>query len=404
MITRRRWFRWPGQHRRLLAWTGGILALLLVAGAAGGYAVLRHLNGNIPQADVHGLLGRQPPDAHPQAENILVIGSDSRAGVPGAAAEGLTTDRSDTMMVIHIPASRQWAEVMSVPRDSWVPIPACTMGNGASSAPVDFKINQSFAIGNLHGNKTAMGAACTIKTVEQDTGIYIDHFIVIDFDGFKGMVAALGGVEECNPVAITDPNSKITLSAGSHLLTPDQALAYVRARYGLGDGSDLERIGRQQAFMTSLISRARSELYNPLAMYRFLDAATRSVTIDSQLGGVRGLYDLEQSLHGIPPGKITMFTLPTAPRSTVVPGDTANVVWTPASKQVFASLRDDVLVSPSLLAATQPAATPGRGGPPAASPSPSGPSAGPSATPAPSATSSPGPGTHRTANQSICVG
>ncbi len=131
-----------------------------------------------------------------------------------------------------------------------------------------------------------------MKTIEQDTGIYINHFIAVNFTGFENMVAALGGVYECNPTPINDPNSNLHLAAGTHLLTPAQALGYVRARYTLGDGSDLERIGRQQAFMSSLVSRVKSELLNPIAIYQFLDATTKSLTIDSQLGGITGLYNL----------------------------------------------------------------------------------------------------------------
>ena len=271
---------WPRRHWKLLAWTGGGLALLLVAVAVTGYVMFRHFNDNIDQANVRPDLGTQPPDLHPQAQNILVIGSDSRQGTAAAAAD--STDQSDTLMLVHIPASRQWAEVMSVPRDSWVNIPSCMMGDGKMSSPTQFKSNESFAIGNLYGNHTALGAACTIKTLERNTGIYIDHFIVVNFSGFKNMVAALGGVRECNPTAFSDPSSGITLSPGYHWLTPDQALAYVRARHGLGDGSDLERITRQQAFVSSLISRARSKLLDPLAIYRFLNAATSSLTVHSQ--------------------------------------------------------------------------------------------------------------------------
>jgi anionic cell wall polymer biosynthesis LytR-Cps2A-Psr (LCP) family protein len=261
------------------------------------------------------------------------------------------------MMLIHIPADRKWAEVMSIPRDSWVNIPSCTMGNGQTSSPTQFKVNEAYAIGNLYGNHTALGAACTIKTLEQATGIY----------------------------------------AGYHWLTPAQALAYVRARDGLGDGSDLERITRQQAFLTSLISRARSELLNPLAIYRFLDAATSSLAIDSQLGGVTGLYGLEQSLRSTPSNKIAMFTLPNFPRADVVPSDTANVLWSqPEDSEIFASFRDDIPASSSLLTAPapRPAAGAGRFGkfgvPPSASPS-----AARVGTPA----RIPG----RTAGQSICV-
>ena len=386
---------WLRRHRKLLAWTGGTLAVLLVAVTVTGYLLVRHLNSNIAQANISGLLGKQPADLHPQAENILVIGSDSRQGTAAAAVD--STDQSDTMMLVHIPASRQWAEVMSIPRDSYVNIPSCEMGNGQQSSPRQFKVNESFALGNLYGNHTALGAACTVKTLEKDTGIYIDHFVVVNFSGFENMVAALGGVQECNPVPFSDPSSGIVLSAGYHMLTPVQALAYVRARYGLGDGSDLERITRQQAFVSSLISRARSELLDPLAIFRFLDAATSSLTIDSQLGGISGLYSLEQSLHGIPSSKIALFTLPNFPRSEVVPSDTANVLWTqPVDSEIFASFRNDTQASSTLFGA-QPA-PPAEAAPATATASGRSGKFGAPPSPAPAA-SIPG----RTASQNICV-
>jgi len=335
-----------------MAWTAGSLAVLLLGTAATGYLMFRHFNDNIAQANISKLLGKRPPDLHPQAENIVVIGSDSRQGLAAQYGTGLTTDQSDTLIVIHIPADRQWAEVMSIPRDSYVNIPSCLMGNGHLSSPTEFKINEAFALGNLYGNHTALGAACTIKTIEQDTGIYVNHFIVVNFTGFEGMVAALGGVEECSPVPLDAPESGLDLSAGYHMLNPTEALAYVRARYGLGDGSDLERIVRQQAFMTSLISRARSEWYNPMAIYQFLAAATSSLTVDSQLGGLLGLYNLEQSLRSVPTSKIAFFALPNYPRADVVKTDTANVLWTqPEDSEIFASFRDDVPASASLFAA-----------------------------------------------------
>ena len=209
--------------------------------------------------NVSGLLGTRPVDLHPQAENIVVIGSDTRHGQGhgfGSAAQ-LNTDQSDTLMIIHIPANRKWAEVMSIPRDSWVNIPSCRMGNGQLSSPQIFKINEAFTLGNLYGNKTDLGTACAIKTVESNTDIHVDHFIVVNFDGLKDMVNALGGVPECNTKPINDPKSGLHLSAGHHMLDGSQALGYVRARYTLGNGSDLERISRQQAFMSALVSRAR---------------------------------------------------------------------------------------------------------------------------------------------------
>src|ERR1700684_1588882 len=261
-------------------------------------------------------------------------------------------------MIIHIAANRQWAEVMSIPRDSYVSIPSCKMGNGQMSAAQTFKINEAFALGNLDGNNTALGVACTLKTVEQDTGIYIDHFVVVNFTGFQNMVSALGGVEECNTQPISDPLSGLKLTAGQHLLTPKQALAYVRARYTLGDGSDLDRIARQQAFMSSLVQRVQSKLLNPVAIYKFLDAATKSLTIDTKLGGATGLYNLASSLRNLPSNKVAFFTLPTYPRSEVVPTDTANVLWTqPQDSQIFQTFRDDVPASQSLFA-TSASATP----------------------------------------------
>ena len=343
-----RWLRhWP--RRKILIWGSASLALLLLAVTGAGYVMLRHFNANLRQDDIRGLLGAQPVNLHPQAENIMVIGSDSRQGLSKAYGSGLVTDQSDTLMIIHIPADRKWAEVMSIPRDSWVNIPACKMGNGQMSAPQQYKINEAFALGNLDGNHTALGIACTVKTLEQATGIYIDHFIAVNFTGFKDMVAAVGGVYECNPAPINDPNSNLHLAAGTHLLTPAQALGYVRARYTLGDGSDLERIDRQQAFMSSLVGRVKSQLLDPIAIYRFLDAATKSLTIDSQLGGVTGLYNLGQSLRGIPSSKIAFFTIPNIPRAQVVPGDAANVLWKqPEASQIFASFRNDVPASSTL--------------------------------------------------------
>jgi LCP family protein required for cell wall assembly len=255
------------------------------------------------------------------------------------------------------------------------------------SSPTQFKINESFAIGNLYGNHTALGAACTIKTLERNTGIYIDHFIVVNFNGFRDMVAALGGVPECNPTPINDPASGLFLSAGQHMLTPAQALIYVRARYGLGNGSDLGRITRQQAFMSSLIGRVKGKVLDPLAIYGFLNAATRSLTVDSQLGGITGIYNLGQSLRGIPSDKITFFTVPNYPR-----GDGANVLWTqPDAHAIFSSLREDMPASQ--VVTTGPATSAGLvAGSDVKFP------ASPAPTPAPPDLQ------ERTASQSICIG
>ena len=340
------------RRRKILAWTSGTLAVIVVIGVLGAYFVYRHLNANLHQVDISGVLGSQPVNRHPQAENILVLGSDTRIGQGGGFGSSavLNTDHSDTLMVVHIAANREWADIMSIPRDSWVSIPSCQMGNGQMSSATTFKINEAFTLGTLDGNKTTLGVACTVKTIEKDTGIRIDHFVVVNFTGFRDMVNAVGGVPECNTKPINDPLSGLHLSAGHHLLNGWRALAYVRARYTLGNGSDLERIGRQQAFMSSLVGRVKSKLLDPVAIYKFLDAATKSITIDDQLGGIKGLYNLATSLKNLPPDRVSFFTLPTYPRSYVDPTDTADVMWTqPEDSLIFQAFRNDEPVSKAML-------------------------------------------------------
>ena len=123
--------------KKILAWTGGVMAVIVVVAVLGTYFVYRHLNANLHQVDISSDLGSQPVDLHPQAENILVLGSDSRIGQGKGYGNSavLNTDRSDTLMIVHIAADRQWADVMSIPRDSWVNIPACRMGNGRRPRP-----------------------------------------------------------------------------------------------------------------------------------------------------------------------------------------------------------------------------------------------------------------------------
>jgi LCP family protein required for cell wall assembly len=342
--------RHRGRRKKILAWTAGGVAVVLLIAVGGAYVVYRHLNGNLHQLNISGDLGTQPVDTHPQAENIMVIGSDSRHDQGKGFGQDLTTDQSDTLMIMHIAADRKWVDVMSIPRDSWVNIPACKMGNGQMSSPTTFKINEAFALGNLYGNHTDLGVACTEKTLEQDTGIHIDHFVVVNFQGFRDMVNALGGVEECNTTAIDDPKSGLYLKPGHHLLHGLGALAYVRARYTLGDGSDLERIGRQQAFMSSLVERVKSKVLDPLAIYHFLDAATKSITVDSQMGGLHGLYDLAMSVRSLSASAVTFFTLPTYPRSEVVPTDTANLLWTqPEDSTIFQDFINDTPVTGTAL-------------------------------------------------------
>jgi LytR_cpsA_psr family len=321
---------WLYRHRKLLAATGGTLAVLLAALAATGCLVYRHLSDNITQVNLAAYMGNQPANLHPQAENVLLIGSGSaRSAAAGAAG---ASSQSGSLMLVHIAADKQWAEIMSIPPNSRVGSPSCASAVGQ------------------HASRVALGAACAIKAVERHTGIYINHFIVMNDNGFKGMVAALGGVEERKLTSTDNPRAGL-------VLTPAQALAYAHGLLESGAISGQARVALQEALADSLITRAMSKLSDPLAAYRFLDAFTRSLTVDSQFDGITGLYQLAQTLRGMLPGNISLVAMPSSPRADLVSSGTVGGLWTqPADSAIFASFRDDVQASHVVLtAAVRPA-------------------------------------------------
>jgi LCP family protein required for cell wall assembly len=326
--------------RRLLTGAGAVLALLIGAGTIIAGLAARHLQGNITARDITAQLGSDRPQAAPvrassdgraqTALNILVIGSDSRDGdnrfIGGKADEG----RSDTTLLLHLSADRTSATAVSIPRDSMVAMPTCTDRAGHPSPAGLRQFNDAYTIG---------GAACTVRTVEQLTRIRVDHYVVIDFAGFTNVVDALGGVGICLPAAVDDRSHHITLPAGRSRVNGTQALAYVRERYALGDGGDLSRIGRQQAFLSSVLQQATSAgtLGNPVRLYQVLDAATRSLTTDPGLAGLGQLTDLAAQVHAIGLGNIRFLTVPTG----AYPADPNRVAWTAGAADLWRALRAD---------------------------------------------------------------
>ncbi|WP_405743238.1 LCP family protein [Streptomyces sp. NBC_01525] len=326
---------------RVVAWAGAVLAAVLLGTTGAGAWVYQHLDANIRGADIDHGLGDRPANLSPGSKNILVVGSDSRAGANARYGKGLTSMQSDTLMVLHLSADRHWANALSFPRDSWVRIPSCVRGDGSRSTPHHFKINEAFSLGGDTGD-IGKAASCTIKTVEAATGLHIDHFASLDFQGFKGMVNALGGIEVCPEHALHDVKAHLNLQAGCQNVRDEQALGYVRTRYSVGDGSDLGRIGRQQEFLKALGTKARSQLTSPGALYGFLDSATKSLTTDRDLAGITPLYDLAATLKDIPADRLTFLTVPNYPREADVPTDRANVVWQyPQAGDVFRDLAHD---------------------------------------------------------------
>ena len=321
-------------RRGTIALAGG-LALLLVMGVM---AYLK-LNSNITQLDVSKLLGKRPVSSADRVTNlkplnVLVIGSDTRAlgtnefGTTAEAAGG----RSDTTLILHLSGDRKSAVVVSVPRDSM------------THAPRDCKDpNSSVADGPIrqwNANYSLGGAACLIRTVEGTTGIFIDHFMVLNFLGFQSMVDALGSVEVCVPTAINDSYSNLHLPAGHSRVNGQQALAFVRARHNIGtDASDLGRISRQQAFMSAVVQEATSSqlLLRPDKLFRFLDAATKSLTADPGLANLNALREVAQSAVGLPTSQVRFVTVPVED----YPPDHNRVQWTSAADALWKSIRDD---------------------------------------------------------------
>ncbi|WP_254406907.1 LCP family protein [Streptomyces sp. GMY02] len=326
---------------RIGRWIALAAALLVLGTSGAGGWIFTRLSGNIHRAGVDGALGDDRPSATQGGRNILIIGSDSRSGTGDSYGRGLTTMQSDTLILLHLGGDGRWATVVSFPRDSWVRIPGCDQGSGAYSVPHHFKINAAFAIGGSTGD-TGRAAACAIRTVEENTRVRVDHFLIVDFRGFTGMVNALGGVEVCPRLPIHDRKAHLDLRAGCQTVRDSQALGYVRARYSLGDGTDIGRIGRQQEFMRALADRAKARLYDPGALYGFLDSATGSLTTDPELAGLKPLYELASDIKRVPTERISFLTVPNYPRERDVPSDKANVVWNAhAARRLFTALALD---------------------------------------------------------------
>ena len=215
-------------------------------------------------------------------------------------------------------------------RDSFVTIPPCTLDNGSTTQPWTTKFNAAFSEG---------GPACTIKTVEQLTGVYIDHYVVVNFLGFEKVVDAIGGVSMCLTRPVNDTKAHLSLPAGTSLLDGKTALAFVRARYTLGDGSDTARIRRQQAFLGALVRKIKTAgvLLNPVKVYGLLDATTSALTMDPQLASLTELQSIALSLRGLNAKDLRFVTVPSAPDGT------GNVVWTAKASELWDALKTDAV-------------------------------------------------------------
>lgn len=267
--------------------------------------------------------------------NILLLGSDTRQGI-GTSRWGTDTveggAHSDTNLLVHISRDRRAVTVVSIPRDSMVPAPP----KCSPTVPT-----AQWTVRQWNANYNEGGVGCTIRAFEGNTGIYVNHYAVVDFRGFADMVDALGGVDVCTATAIDDEDSGLRLSAGRHRLQGEQALGYVRVRKTVGDGSDLGRIKRQQAFMSSVAQEATktSLLLRPDRLYGFLDAATRSLTTDPEFD-LRTMQDVASSTRSLGVDQIRFVTVPTEQ----YPADRNRVQWKASASLIWDAIKDDRVV------------------------------------------------------------
>lgn len=315
----------------LLRGVATAVAAVLVVTLTAGAVLLRRLDGNITAVDITDQLGDDRPEEVEESYDsltILLMGEDTRTGEEFGGT-GASPGLSDTTIVMHLSAERDRAQLISIPRDSMVQIPDCILEDGSIAEGGFRQFNSAFATG---------GPACVQRTVEQTTGVPIDHYAVVDFDGFRAIVDALGGVEVCTTEPLVDELSGLDLPAGTTTVGGDQALAYVRARQ-VGGGSDIDRIARQQAFLSSMVQEVTSTglLARPDRLIDVLDAGTKSLTTDPGLAGVAELASIARSVQGLPPEDVSFVTIPNEPW----PEDRNRVVWTEDAALVWEAVRND---------------------------------------------------------------
>ncbi|GII61365.1 hypothetical protein Skr01_14500 [Sphaerisporangium krabiense] len=328
-----------GGRMRVLAWVSIALTGVLVAVSLTGYTLYRNVLGAVRTEDVSGDLNANRPVNSSGALNVLLVGSDSRAGDNKRYGQHMQNEgeRTDTIILLHVSPNRDKATLISFPRDSMVQIPACKhVRTKAPLAPRLDMINSAFNEG---------GMACTINTVEANTNIRVDHYIKVDFTGFKSIVDALGGIQICVPSVVNDKQAKLYLQPGKQIVKGETALAYVRARHGFGDGSDINRIKRQQIFLSQVVKKATSgdTLTNPTKLLGLVSAAAKSVVMDPQLD-VDTLIQIAQSARSLTAKGVKFVTVPWQP----YPADKNRVQWKqPDAGRMFESLRNDIEVTPT---------------------------------------------------------
>jgi LCP family protein required for cell wall assembly len=231
--------------------------------------------------------------------NILLVGSDSREGQSSAVNEDSGSVLNDVNILIHISADHKNATAISIPRDMVVPYAICPEGGGGWTGPINGLLYEG-------------GLACVVETVSNLTGMTIPYAAIVGFDGVVQLSTAVGGVDVCLTDPMEDSYTGISLAAGEHTLSGQEALLYLRSRHGVGDGSDLGRISSQQAFMSSLIRKLKSEgtFTNPVALFSISKAITSNMTLSTSLNNLDTLVAMALALKDIPLSSVTFIQFP----------------------------------------------------------------------------------------------
>jgi LCP family protein required for cell wall assembly len=280
------------------------------------------------------MLGKRPP--YTAGLNILIIGSDSRQGLGHKFGANVLGSRSDTSMLLHIAPGHTRADIISFPRDSMVPVLACSddgqghTGQTAQPGEVE-RLNATFSAG---------GAPCLWRTLEQETGIRIQHFLEVNFAGFQSIVNDVGGVPVCLPFAINNAQSRLHLTAGKHVVNGAQALAFVRLREDIGEGSDTQRIQRQQYFLAAVMQKLKATnlLSQPNRIFNVVRDVAKSLTTDTGLD-LSTMLRIADSMKSLSSSSVQLVTVPVVPYA----GDpTAELSWEqPQADRMFRAIERD---------------------------------------------------------------
>ncbi|WIE64662.1 LCP family protein [Curtobacterium sp. MCLR17_036] len=314
-VTRRPFAR-HGKQARRRAWTSAVTvvaaaaAVLLVSGtslAAIAGAQLKAAPQTVQlSTDDQSTAKTADITAIKGGANILLIGSDTRVG-QFDSDEDVEGARNDVTMLIHLSQDHQQLTAVSFPRDLMVPIPACTNPATGTTYPAASSAMFNTALGNG-------GVSCVVDTVENLTGLSIPYAGLITFDGVIEMSNALGGVDVCVAQPIDDTFTGLHLTAGSHKLEGTDALAFLRTRHGVGDGSDLARISSQQVFLSALLRKVTADgtLSNPLTLYKLAGAALSNMTLSDGLARTRTIVGLATALRGMSTANMLFVQYPVA--------------------------------------------------------------------------------------------